>query len=536
MGSRALKLYSDREEIRSYISFADIADGPSRTEITASRIVVRAMGLGRAYRWVFRQITIRRAAWPPPRSAFGSRCAAEPAMVGGKLADDSIAAAERSSNKVNHLMFGAAGATLKIASSSRRALLRIHMPTLPGIDAPSGGSNRMLGDISFQLEYRSGRDELVAAFYHPCLTNADTYWRAVGYFSSTALEALGAPLGDFVSRGGTLRLITSVELQERDVEAIKRGLALKDVCEARLLEQIRAEFSGPVARGVVLLTALLEASCMEIRIAMPRDRAGIYHEKVGVFMAQGREEYVAFAGSSNETRHAFEANYECIDVYPSWSEPVRAHSKREHFERLWANTEVGVESMEFPEAVRQELITVVRASIAKRHGALPPDRWRHQDDAVAAFLAAKCGVLEMATGTGKTRVAMRVMGDLAASGTITTIIVSADGTDLLDQWAKQLFGVAAHQSPRWRVLQHFHGHHERSDFLLDPQDSIFVTSRPELAAALKRLRPDARAKTLLVHDEVHRLGSPSNVRELDGLAGDIPYRLGLSARRSPAPC
>jgi superfamily II DNA or RNA helicase len=387
----------------------------------------------------------------------------------------------------------------------------------------------MLRDVNLQPEYRSGRDDLVPGFYHPCLNNSDVYWRAVGYFSSSALEVLGAPLGNFVARGGTMRLVTSVELHERDVEAIKRGLSRKAVCEARLLEQIRAEFSGPVPRGVVLLTALLEASQLEIRIALPRARAGIYHEKVGVFIARDGDEFVAFAGSSNESRHAYEENYECIDVYPSWSEQQRARSKRDHFERLWTNTEVGVESMEFPEAVRQELIRVVRASEASQRGALLPDRWRHQDTAVAAFMAAKCGVLEMATGTGKTRVAMRVMSDLAASGDISTVIVSADGTDLLDQWVKQLYGVAANQLPRWRVLQHFHQEHERSDFLLDPQGAIFVTSRPELGSALKRLHPDARAKALLVHDEVHRLGSPSNVRDLDGLAVDIPYRLGLSA-------
>lgn len=32
------------------------------------------------------------------------------------------------------------------------------------------------------------------------------------------------------------------------------------------------------------------------------------------------------------------------------------------------------------------------------------DRWRHQSDAAGAFFKAKCGILEMATGTGKTLV------------------------------------------------------------------------------------------------------------------------------------
>ena len=347
----------------------------------------------------------------------------------------------------------------------------------------------MLRDVSFKTEYRSGRDELVSSLYHPVLAEAEQYWRAVGYFSSTALEAIGAPMGDFVARGGTMRLITSVELQERDVEAIKKGLSRQKVCEARLIEQIHDEFAGPVKDGVVLLAYLLEASRMEIKIALPRDRAGIYHEKVGVFLAE--DVFVAFAGSSNESRQAFEENYECVDVYPSWSEPARAHAKRDHFERLWSNSEIGVETMGFPEAVRRELITVVKASVA-RPKRLASDRWRHQDAAVAAFMTAPRGVLEMATGTGKTRVALRIMSDLADSGRINTVVVAADGTDLLDQWAKQLVIVASQQEPKWRVLRHYERHHERSEFMLDQRRAILIASRQALPPAMRRRAPGPR--------------------------------------------
>src|SRR4051812_25866623 len=136
-----------------------------------------------------------------------------------------------------------------------------------------------LRDYNFKTEYRTGSDNLIKSLYHPALSRANRYWRAVGYFSSSALEAIGQPLGEFVYHGGTIRLISSVELQEDDLQAIEQGITKQHVFEQRLLEQIRAEFAAPVGQGAALLGMLLEAERLEIRIATPKSGRGIYHEK-----------------------------------------------------------------------------------------------------------------------------------------------------------------------------------------------------------------------------------------------------------------
>ena len=71
-----------------------------------------------------------------------------------------------------------------------------------------------LKEISHQEDYRSGQGDILNNFFRPCLREASSYWRAVGYFSSSALDAFGEPLDEFVRRNGTIRLITSVELTE----------------------------------------------------------------------------------------------------------------------------------------------------------------------------------------------------------------------------------------------------------------------------------------------------------------------------------
>ena len=169
-----------------------------------------------------------------------------------------------------------------------------------------------LRNIRFEDDYRSGTDDILNDFFRPGLHESIRYWRAVGYFSSSALESFGAPLSEFIRNGGSIRLITSVELMKQDIEAIEHGLSRLEVCEKRIEQTIDEQFSGGVSDGIAALASLLKIGRLEIRIAVPKHGYGIYHEKVGVFRDQS--DYVAFSGSSNESRQAFEANYECVDV------------------------------------------------------------------------------------------------------------------------------------------------------------------------------------------------------------------------------
>jgi len=63
----------------------------------------------------------------------------------------------------------------------------------------------VLRDLSLQRSYRSGRDVLIDDFYVPCLQEATSYDRAVGYFSSALYHVLALAFSDFVQRGGHMR-------------------------------------------------------------------------------------------------------------------------------------------------------------------------------------------------------------------------------------------------------------------------------------------------------------------------------------------
>ena len=384
-----------------------------------------------------------------------------------------------------------------------------------------------LKDIRLQEDYRSGYDNIIEDFFRPCLREAQQYWRAVGYFSSSALEAFGASLGEFVTKGGHIRLVTSVELSETDLRAIETGMAKQNVCTNRIEQIITSEFVDNAGSGVARLARLLELGRLEIQIAVPKKGTGIYHEKIGLFFNE--DDFVAFTGSSNESRNAFQNNRECIDVFPSWSSSIRAERKKAHFEAIWNRTDEGVDVYEFPEAAKRKILRICEDRKVNRGSVVESKKWRHQGEALAIFLEAERGVLNMATGTGKTRTALTILKELFDREDITAAIVCTDGNDLLDQWYYELCNAKKNLPSTPKVLRHYGSNKSTEDFKLDPENSIFLSSREAVAAALRGLDSKQANKTLLIHDEVHGLGSPGNREQLAGLSDPIRFRLGLSA-------
>src|SRR5436309_8900450 len=85
-----------------------------------------------------------------------------------------------------------------------------------------------LADLNLKQAYHKPQDDIARAFYLPCLAAANTYDRAVGYFSS-AIYALAWPsLRQFVDNGGKIRLICSPVLAEEDANAMAEGYAARD--------------------------------------------------------------------------------------------------------------------------------------------------------------------------------------------------------------------------------------------------------------------------------------------------------------------
>lgn len=63
-----------------------------------------------------------------------------------------------------------------------------------------------------------------------------------------------------------MKLVTSVELREQDIEVLQDGFNKGEFFEEYLLAKIKTEFADPLGKGASLLLQLLEAGSLEIQI------------------------------------------------------------------------------------------------------------------------------------------------------------------------------------------------------------------------------------------------------------------------------
>ncbi len=392
--------------------------------------------------------------------------------------------------------------------------------------------------------YRSGVDVLADDFFAPCLERALLYRRAAGYFSSSALLTWASALPRLISETSlSIQLIASPELGAQDI-AVLRELAdetkrdsYRQMVADRMLEEVILLAERPDAEGVraKLFAWLVANDKLEIRFAFAghMEGAGIFHEKIGVFDFPAGQK-VAFTGSANETFGGHQRNYESIDVYRSWvdGEAARIRTKIDQFDEAWRGEATGL----MVRRPSQDVLARLKARAPQRRPEAPAapvaaedQKWRHQTEAVNAFLAKRAGVLEMATGTGKTRTTIKILDRLIADGSIEAAVIAMDGTDLLDQWSAELDAWVLKSGKRWLIYRHFDRHKELGAFALDPERAILVISRGQLEKVLGRLSREQRRKMIIVHDEVHGLGVPSLVESLRGEHPQFGWRLGLSA-------
>jgi superfamily II DNA or RNA helicase len=373
--------------------------------------------------------------------------------------------------------------------------------------------------------------KLLDSFYVPALKESLVYDRGVGFFTSQWLRLAASGLAGLAANGGHARIIASPMLDRADCAALAQGAdARADPILKNALERAISDLEQDLTSDTLAALAWMIADgLLDFRIAIPTaDLDGDFHDKFGIFR-DGDGNAVAFHGSPNDSERAFR-NYESVSIYYSWIDPreaARVAAQSARFDLLWANGDINLRVYPLPDAVKRNLIAFT-TRLPRPYAALKPagdqDRWIHQKKAAAAFLEARHGILEMATGTGKTRTALSILNELSERDVVATAVIAAYGTDLLDQWYKEL---VKHSSiPVYRAYEQ---HHETQAFLNAPRGAVLLTSRTNLSEVLARLDPSVFEKALLICDEVHGMGSPALVAALKGKLRRFAFRLGLSA-------
>jgi len=329
-----------------------------------------------------------------------------------------------------------------------------------------------------------------------------------------------------------MRLITSPIISKSDSEAIFNAVdgdhSVFKKFEDILMSNVE-ELANEIEKDILnAFSWMLFDGIIELKFAVPDEKLeGMFHDKFGIFYCGN--EALSFSGSINDSKQGFN-NYESIKTFKTWagtSEYVESDIKR--FEKLWNSKDVNIKMFTMPVAVKEKIFSLRSADrpYAKK---VENNKWKHQDEAVAKFLEKEHGILAMATGTGKTVTAMKIIDKLIEQGEIKRVIITMFGNDLLEQWCKQI----REKYVSRQIFYHFGTHKMMNQFIIRPDESMLLISREagnlsKLLSLLDRAPGDYRRDTLFIFDEVHGAGSESFVENLSGRISPYRYRLGLSA-------
>lgn len=393
-----------------------------------------------------------------------------------------------------------------------------------------------LSDLMGTPHFNSSTNSLIDEFYIPALSRAQRYDRGVGYFTSGWLRMAATGLVKLAENGGIARFIASPKLSQQDWAALNQGICAKEDeilhnSLVKTLEELKEELNRDTLSALAWMIA---DNLLDFRIALPTaELDGDFHDKFGQFYDTAGN-IIAFNGSPNDSLKA-SSNYESISCFYSWiddREKMRVDAECQRFERLWTNRDANVRTYRLPDAIRKNLVEFTehcerpyKAPKTKQSNKASEDhKWRHQKAALAAFLEHKFGVLEMATGTGKTRTALKIIAELLDRELIDTVVITMSGNDLLDQWQNEML-----RFERLALYKSYSNHHEQLGFLNDLKGSVLLTSRQQLSIVASKLTTETLERSLIICDEVHGMGSASMVRDLQNKIKPFAFRLGLSA-------
>lgn len=399
-----------------------------------------------------------------------------------------------------------------------------------------------------KTSYNSARtgSNLVDDFYVPVLSNANRYDRISCYFNSTSLALASRGISKFIENGGHMRLICGNHLTSKDYHIIDNADLLKDFVDQTFISEYQSLENGFKKDHIRLLGWMIANDLLEIKIAFNcKDPTStideLVHTKTGLLYDEN-DEIIFFNGSINETASGWGSNLESIDVVNNWMYDELVQPHIDDFEDSWNNHFPAMKVMDFPEASKQTLIKDAPSDekelkrllkkINKKHNNKTP--YKHQLDAISAWENnGKSGILEMATGTGKTYTAILILKKILNEEDVMVVIV-CPYTHLIDQWKKELnilenceINIFHNDSVnKWKRKFHDLKNRINAGVKFKKHQIILTTNNTFHTFDFIDVIKKCNKKLFLIVDEVHHVGS-SYYR--DGLLDEYVYKLGLSA-------
>lgn len=402
-------------------------------------------------------------------------------------------------------------------------------------------SDSPLRELELRATYNSQDCDLARELQIPLLRRALFYDRGVGFFTSGWLRSVAEGLAHFASRGGKARIITSPKLEHTDWEIIAKSsqtektVAIKAAVQ-RTVDELREQLEF---RTLDALAWMIRDGLMEFRFAIPRGRltGGDYHPKVAFF----RDACFGWAvhGSMNDSSQAFR-NVESVSIFASEgtsSEYYNAHFKT--FNQMWAGEEPNIELLCAGDDALEPLLELSQRN-PRPYSVCPLNSDSsdfalglrdYQTEAIVAWEQnGRRGLLEMATGTGKTFTSIQAAVRAFHENSRLALFVVVPYLHLVEQWADALSAVGFAPILCKGSEKSWVGTASETRLLFESSANhkvCFVATHTTASKpAFVKLMSKTPSPKLLIADEAHGLGARIF---RNALHETFDWRLGLSA-------
>ncbi len=420
-------------------------------------------------------------------------------------------------------------------------------------------------ELKLKRSYSSEKEDLLLGFYIPVLTEAISYRRITGYYSSTSFFIAARGFSEFIKKGGQLQFILNIQLSKIDYDQIEKGLTTPEkIIEDLILNDLNSIETACKKNHAQILGWLIARKQMEIKIGYIEKKTlqtAIFHQKMGIFQDSDGN-IITFVGSNNESASGWLHNSEKFKVFFNWENTYleSINEDIDEFNELWNNAAKKTKVIPFPDAVRQHLIKMAPKGVYEIDELLneieqptpapmisddqnnstyqpqisPPITLRqYQLDAIDSWFANKCrGLFEMATGTGKTLTALGGLKRLLIQENKLVTIICCPFLHLVNQWEQNIHEMgldlpivhASSVDPKWKEILIKNSLDNR----LGKLNQFIILTTHDTISSEKFIETidEVKSPILLIADEVHGMGS---VERIDALLEKYNYRLGLSA-------
>jgi superfamily II DNA or RNA helicase len=420
-------------------------------------------------------------------------------------------------------------------------------------------------------------DHLARDFYSPCLLASKKLKRATCDFTSSVLYQYGEALLKLVNidlDDCQVQILAEPKLENSDIQAMQKAIDKndRDFIEENIIEKIFKDAIS-IATGnrdnekkLKVLAWLIKNKRIIIKFAFVKhvENSNLFHDKEGVFYLEWDDKKIGFNGSENETYSGLERNGGSFSVFKSWIDGQKDYVQdiEVAFDKAWEDKLPGLKTKKMNKKVLDMISSFAPTDIKKyfkdhniktkfeerqtinnekektsiikeNYLDITDKKWSFQEKARKIFIEKRWGLLEMATGTGKTRTALAIATQLINEYKIDKIIIQMRGTDLIKQWRDNINSWTDSKINRSvNILESTANKDELESFLLNfenPEVDLLLIRQSNLPNLLDKLEKLNLEKTLIIHDEVHDLFAEKISEQILNKQEKFGYKLGLSA-------